>query len=378
MGRMVKCLIIVNLLVIVLAAAGAGAQQPQSVPRMTDRCLDKASYVELAREWQKHIDEHGPSPEALVNLGMAHDYTREFEAAIIAARRAVEVGPDSPMALAFLGKMLFKYKDDSEESLKLLERCRDIAPGYEFGLTNLATIYLRRGELSKSDELFKTIFDQQLITRPLQDFAYNMMVGLPAGAVLITNGDNDTFPPLSLQAGKKFRTDVIILNRQLLGLDRYRESFFKRHPSINPGGEMKAAADLTLAHTLIERMVQNPNITVYFASTVPIGQLGFSPDLHLEGINRKAAGKGISTEASARLLLETYRLDSATDWGFAWDLSYNTSRLMSNYVSAMIKLVYEGEPEQITRTRLLAKAKTIAEFHENERLLHIISSLDKK
>jgi hypothetical protein len=378
MGRLINYLIIVNLLVIVFTAAGAGAQTPQSVPRMTDRCLDKASYVELAREWQKYIDEHGPTPEALVNLGMAHDYCREVEAAIIAARQAVDLDPDSPMALAFLGKMLSKYKDDTEESVKLLERCRDIAPGYEFGLTNLATIYLRRGELSKSDEVFKTMFDQQLVARPLQDFAYNMMVGLPAGAVLITNGDNDTFPPLALQAGKKFKTDVIILNRQLLNLDRYRDAFFKRYPSIHPGGDMKAAADLTPAHTLIERMVKKPDVTVYFAPTVPMGQIGFSPELSLEGINRKAAGKGISTEASARLLLESYRLDSATDWGYAWDISYNTSRLMSNYVSAMIKLVHEGQPDKTTRTRLLAKARTIAEFHQDERLLHIIRSLESK
>ncbi len=179
-------------------AVAPALSQPESVPRLTERGLDKASYVQLAKEWKQYIEQNGESADALANLALAYKYSEEQDAAVIAAKRAVELGPDNPKALALLGEMLAVWVEDEEAALEVLQRCREVAPDYEFGLTMLATAHLRRGELSDADEVFQTVFDQRVIATPLQDFAYNMLVGLPRGAVLITSGDNDTFPPLAL------------------------------------------------------------------------------------------------------------------------------------------------------------------------------------
>ena len=358
--------------------APAVFSQPQSVPRLTERSMDKASYVELVKEWKTYIERNGETAEALVNLGMAYRYSGEGEAALAAGKRAVEIDPDDPKALAFRGSTLAIYKQDMENAIALLERCREIAPDYEYGLISLTAIYQKSGDLDKSEEVLRTIFDQRLISRPLQDFAYNMLVGLPDGAVLITNGDNDTFPPLALQAGMEFRKDVIVINRHLLGLNDYAETVFERYPSIKPKGKIEPDKDQTLANTLLKRIVDEQKSPVYFASSVRFQGLGFDPELTIEGVNMRSSNTGLTPEESARLFLDTYRLDSATDWNFAWDLFPGVSRMLTNYVSCMIKLAGEDEMSADTKRKLLDKASEIAAFHDMTRLSYVIKSLQNQ
>jgi tetratricopeptide (TPR) repeat protein len=359
--------------------------QPESVPRLTERGLDKASYVQLAKEWKQYIEQNGESADALANLALAYKYSEEQDAAVIAAKRAVELGPDNPKALALLGEMLAVWVEDEEAALEVLQRCREVAPDYEFGLTMLATAHLRRGELSDADEVFQTVFDQRVIATPLQDFAYNMLVGLPRGAVLITSGDNDTFPPLALQSGMEFRRDVIVINRSLLNLPEYARALFKLHPSITPEykidkHETRYSSDghaELLSNKLIEKMIEEKKAPVYFAASANREYSGFSPDLYIEGMNFRTSAKGLSAEESARLFLDTYRLDSATDWSYAWSLMPKVSQLVGNYAASMIKLAESEGLTAQSRLSLLDKASDIAGFHDLTEMSYYIKSIRK-
>lgn len=351
--------------------------QPEAVPRLTVRSLDQASYVKLAAEWKAYIEENGETPDALVNLGMAYRYTGEGDAALAAGRRAVEIAPDHAEALRFLGSMVAIYEQDMETAAELLERCRRLAPDYEYGLTTLASVYVKQGELAKSEEVFRTLFERRLIARPLQDYAYNMLVGLPQGAVLITNGDSDTFPPLALQAGMGFRDDVIVINRHLLNLEGYVNALFERHPAIKPEGPIKPDKNGFLSGPMLEKIVDEQKAPIYFALSVPIPDLGFEPELTLEGLNLRSSASGLSPEESARLFLDTYRMDSATDWSFEWSLVPVVSSLLSNYVGAMIRLS-QNEMDTGTKQRLLERALDIATFHDMERLSYIVRSMQTK
>jgi tetratricopeptide (TPR) repeat protein len=366
---------------IFIALSGSAAtswSQPQTVPKMTDRMLDKASYIELAKQWNQYIEENGESVDALVNLGMAHEYSQQKDAALIAARRAAEIGPDNPKALAYLAKLLAKHNIDEKEAIRLLERCISIEPDHELGLINLATIYLKSGELDKADKIFKTTFEQNIVYRPLQDFAYNMLVGLPEGAVLITNGDSDTFPALVLQAGMNFRQDIAVINRHLLRIDAYADAIYDRYPSIKPKGDIQADHPIDKSIELLEKMVDDDKIEVHFALSVNLSDLGFSPELVCDGLTQRSSKKGLTTDEAATLFLETFRLDSATDWNFAWDLLPSVSHLLSNYVISIIHLVEDGTLSGKNRKKLLAKAMEIAEFHEMERLSIIVKSMQKR
>lgn len=362
---------------LVVGAATSALCQPQNVPRLTERSLDPASYIELAKEWKAYMEKNGESAHGLVNLGLAHEYSGEMDAALIAGRRAVEIAPDDPEALAYLGKLLSKYEHDGDAALEYLRRCREIAPDDEYVLITIAVIYDKRGQWTKSQEIYKTIFDQKVLARPLQDFGYNMLVGLPEGAVLVTNGDNDTFPPLALQAGLNLRPDVAVVNRQLLNLEDFVDGLFERYPNIKPQGEIEPEDDLSLSDTLLEKMIEDPDIFVYIAPSVPIDRFGFEPELKVEGLNLRSMKEGLDADQSARLFLDTYRLDSATDWTIAWDLTPALARMMSNYVSSMVRIAMDDALSAGTKRELLDKAMEIAQFHDLTRLIYILKKLEE-
>lgn len=358
--------------------------QPQSVPPLAVRPLDKAAYVRLAREWKEYMEKHGETAEALVNLGRAYRYSGEKEAALRAAKRAVEISRDEPKALVFLAELLSIYEHDEDAALELLERSRRLAPDYERGLTMLAAVYLRRGDLDKADGVLRTLFDRRLVPRPLQDYAYNMLVGLPKGAVLITNGDNDTFPALALQAGMGFREDVVVLNRNLLDLESYAEAVFERNPAIRPEGGIAARGDQSLSDAVIRGLVREHKAPVYVAVTVDIRDLneevrGLLPEhLEIEGLSWPCSGRNLGPEESARLFLEKYRMDSATDWIFPWELFPTARRLARNYVVSLMKIAEGDNLRAETRRALLAKAKEIAQFHRMEALEQRIGMIEDK
>lgn len=61
------------------------------------------------------------------------------------------------------------------------------------------------------------------------DFAYNALSGLDDNAILITFGDNDTFPLWYLQGAEGIRTDVAVLNINLLNTTWYLHQIMRRY-----------------------------------------------------------------------------------------------------------------------------------------------------
>lgn len=56
---------------------------------------------------------------------------------------------------------------------------------------------------------------------------YNMLVSTQKNAILITFGDNDTYPAWVLQYGEHVRPDVTVVNSSLILLEDYRNALFK-------------------------------------------------------------------------------------------------------------------------------------------------------
>jgi len=371
-----------SLVILATAALATATTTPPAVPRLTVRQLDHASYVELARQWRQHVADHGESATALVNLGMAYDYAGEEDAALQPARRAAELGPDDPAALELLGKLLLTWADDDAAALEVLERCRAIAPDHAPGLTTLAVAYLRRGELDRANDVMQTVFERRLIDRPLQDYAYNMLVGLPEGAVLITAGDNDTFPVKALQAGMGLRTDVAVLNRSLLEDPTYARAVFARRPDIAPqydiDGHQTRMVDghpTVLCLALLDGMIARQTAPIYLAATALAPFHGRQYEGRLEGLNLRIGAKGAPGPRAAELLLREYRLDSATDWTYPWSLAPATVTFMRNYVAAMLRTATGGAVDEATRAELIDRAGRIARFHEMGDLVASIEAL---
>jgi len=72
-----------------------------------------------------------------------------------------------------------------------------------------------------------------------RDFAVNILKSIPQNGILITYGDNDTFPLWYMQMAENYRTDVAVINETLSYGEWYREQILKRYPNLIERGELR-------------------------------------------------------------------------------------------------------------------------------------------
>lgn len=66
-----------------------------------------------------------------------------------------------------------------------------------------------------------------------RDFAMNALNSIPQNGILISYGDNDTFPLWYMQMAENYRTDVVVINEALAYSDWYREQVSRTYPDLN-------------------------------------------------------------------------------------------------------------------------------------------------
>jgi hypothetical protein len=65
-----------------------------------------------------------------------------------------------------------------------------------------------------------------------RDFAMNILSSIPQNGILITYGDNDTFPLWYMQMAENYRRDIVVINESLSYSEWYREQVLKNYPNL--------------------------------------------------------------------------------------------------------------------------------------------------
>lgn len=218
---------------------------------------------------------------------------------------------------------------------------------------------------------------------PLLDFGYNLVAGAPPSAIVFTNGDNDTYPPLALQARVGFRRDVSIVNVSLLNLQWYirrtRDAGVPVDLDDAAIADLRATPDRTIsmqAQLAIARAVAKTSAPrpLCYAATVLENET-IPGDRVLDGLLWRVLPPGGCGEKGAtpcfdlartRDLFDTlYRLDSATDPLLDWNRENSVARLAPNYATLLYR-VGDGLLSRSPREEggpYLYKALQILAFH---------------
>ncbi len=199
------------------AASGGEIVRPEEIKSMRQVVYDKETYKKLETLWQAYFKEF-PSEYAYANWMYAARYAGNANYTEL-LDKGLKKYPANP-TLNYL-KALEPKLHLTPEGRKYLEKAVALDPKFIDPWFVLAVHYMRAGETEKMDEALRKLLASGIIPDDILDYNYNLISSLEPDAIMITNGDNDTYPGWILTRILQVRPDITIVNRSLLNTEWY-------------------------------------------------------------------------------------------------------------------------------------------------------------
>ncbi|MFQ5649805.1 MAG: hypothetical protein ACE5IY_07675 [bacterium] len=338
-----------------------GASQTTRNDAFIQKLLDKAygllydeNEFSKARAYYSFVLDMEPNnAEANLGLSFANRYLGYNEQALEACAKAIALDSLAPAAQWNYGELLWPWRGVTlDEALTDKERIRlsiryfnratsSGRPTSKHAHISLWTAYMALCQPDKMHEQMLEMKRRDYFPQPVLDFAYNLLIGLDQNAILITNGDMDTYPTICMQEAFGVRPDVLIINQSLIGLPLVVRCMLREFdmtlPDEYPVGDQSMPAGDEVLNNVIES-ARKQNRSVYFAITIAKDLLKLhESDLTLEGVVFKfddvSARGRIDIAKLEENMTQTYRLaipGALSDW------SSNLSPTTRNVESAFL------------------------------------------
>jgi len=332
----------------------ADATRPPEVLSWRHRILDQAAYEDLARQWQAYTQGHPGDARALVEWGDALRYAGRYDEGVERYAQAYAVDSSNAAAAA---AHCFQYIHSEQDPVWRLahQNLLQAAAGDPQCVDIYYTLWaasLRGGDEATAAECLRRVVALGDMPRPLLDWGHNMVAGAPPGAVILTNGDNDTYPPLAYQAITGDRPDVAIVNLSLLNTLWYIRYWRDRGALITYADEeidaLRHQRDAKIADQVQRHMVLNTRASagarpLCYSVTVSMGNIATDAPLVLEGLLRRvrgdespSSGDGQVDRERTRELIDTvYLFEGARDPFVDWDREQAIGNLCLNYAALL-------------------------------------------
>jgi hypothetical protein len=199
-------------------------ERPEKIVSQRLVAYDSTTYARLAQLWEKYYNAY-PSEDAYANWMYAAFYADRGDVRSM-IEKGVEKYPANPVLL-YLSARSKNWGHDNLHARQLLEKAAALDPDYMDAWHALAVEYIVQGDRENADVALRRLLNGKAVEDVVMDLSYNMLATLDTNAILITNGDNDTFPGWILTRIIRFRPDVNIVNRSLLNVDAYAAAIVK-------------------------------------------------------------------------------------------------------------------------------------------------------
>lgn len=340
---------IILLLITALSMLSAQAQKPEIIQSFARIQHPMSWYKDQSKAWQQRINENSGDQTAWFNYFKAnrvvifHDTTdhrneEERDAVLKDIVDRMEKAIPNSYEYNFcrwqLGGNDMKY-------YSFLEKAVAIDPDRTEHTDYMINIGELERNISQRDEYSLKLFNTNQMSTGMMYYNYNSLIGLDKDAILLTGGDNDTYPAWLLQA-KGIRRDIKVINLYLLHIKDYREKIFNElgiealdiDPDINPR---------QFKEKIVEAMSKNKNkFPVCLALTAASCDSytdSIENDLYLIGLSYIYSKQPIDNIAFLKKNIEQlYALDYI-DKPFYNDIAAEQVKSVnSNYLVPMIKL----------------------------------------
>jgi tetratricopeptide (TPR) repeat protein len=343
------------------ASAAKEIARPEEIKSKRLVVYDGDTYARLASMWRQYNSTF-PSEYSYANWMYAARYAADpqYEQLLEKGLRKYPANP----TLLYLESLLHHGGRDNAEERKLLERAVALDPTAMDPWFSLVDVYMAAGEQERMDEALRRILASGIVLDAVMDYNYNVLAVLEPNAVLITNGDNDTYPAWILTRVLQVRPDVAIANRSLLNTDWYPlhliDSGLPRftdaaelaalRASIQEemkGGESRPGPGGPFGDTLIVKIVEaarRAGRPVYFAGTLypsePLARFyAGGRDLGLVTLVTPSR-KSYETQLAdvCRTWLESFRTGGIDSWSLRQAPEADAGRMLAaNYAAALAR-----------------------------------------
>jgi hypothetical protein len=367
--------------------------KPEKVYRIVYETQSNEWYQSQSQLWRAEIDKNPNNPDAWYSYYNANRYANFEDIDSKTKKEKLEkiiedMGKAIPETYEYY---LLKYWNSWDmEDMSLVEKAYAINPDRP----DTYYPFISKAKVEGNEELLKEfckkLYNSKDVAPWLINYNYNVLISLEPNAILITNGDNDTYPIWMLQNAKNVRNDVTVINASMSIIEKYLENNLKeKNIKIDYNKIKDLASDKkeerypAYSAKFIQELVKEinkkyPKFPIYFALTVynPYVQ-PFKEDLYVTGLANMYSTSGIDNFALLKKNIETnFRLDYLNYEWYSEEFPGETimNALHTNYVIPFIMLAehYKKSGQKDKALKLKDMALLIAEKNANEKLKQYI------
>jgi tetratricopeptide (TPR) repeat protein len=225
-------------LTIVLVGCGIGEQSPDATDAgLFAPALELYSQVRLEEAlplFVQAFEAEPDNPDAHAWVAETARRLWEFDLVVSEAQAALALDPCHSFTHTVLGDAhrteLSSWEGaNADSSWAHYQQAVECNPRDGNPWIGIWTAAMERGDRAMEERALRELVETEFLTPSVLAFNRWVLQSLPEDAILITNGDWDTYPALALQIVDGVRTDVGITNRSLLNLLSYANLMSERH-----------------------------------------------------------------------------------------------------------------------------------------------------
>jgi hypothetical protein len=391
---------IVTMAIAIGAASMAYAQQPERIANWVEQQMPHDWYAGQVKLWKAEIDRNPADANAWMNFYKAKRYfgfgdTTTDEATKLQQSQELldemeKAVPDS-----------YEYHHarwwaggNNLELFPHLQRAFELQQNYAELSDDFICYYELTGDYEKKAFFCRQWYATKAMAPALLEYNYNVLMSLDQNAILVTAGDNDTYPVWLLQNARGIRPDVTVINSSLITVPEYRRRLMKEQNIAGDASLLdwerfaETPPDVCAAQFLKSIAESNTKRPVYFALTCNPAELKLiKENLYTVGLASRYNSTRIDNIALLKRNWKKFRLDYLNFQVYGDDYPFNSSLLPLlnlNYVAPAM-LLYEhylvsGDQTQARHYRDLAlNVGRAAEQQEQvEQYISNIGTIDKE
>lgn len=213
------------------------AQQAEQIVSIVKKPHDLAYFSQQAELWWNEIQSDKQNENAWWNFYLANRYARmmamnqqqklDEKAAYIKADSTINKLMEAHIPNSFT----YHYTIWKQGGLNIINqehlfKAYELNPDFPGICEDILTLSETKWERDKRKKYNKLRAPNEFSPGILA-YNYNMMMTADTNAIILSMGDNDTYPQWYLQDVKNIRTDIQVINLGLILIEKYREMFFK-------------------------------------------------------------------------------------------------------------------------------------------------------